>query len=76
MTVEVNHNTLETSEQGIFAAGDIVTGPASVVEAIAMGRTAASEIDKYLGGDGIIDKTLVAESPESKWTKQEGNRAE
>lgn len=40
-------------QKGVFAAGDIVTGPASVVEAIKTGREAASAIDKYLGGDGL-----------------------
>jgi NADPH-dependent glutamate synthase beta subunit-like oxidoreductase len=44
----------EISLKGVFAAGDIVTGPASVVEAIKTGREASSNIDKYLGGNGIM----------------------
>lgn len=44
---------------GIFAAGDVLTGTTSVIEAIAAGRTAAISIDKYLGGNGEIDETLV-----------------
>lgn len=43
-----------TDTAGVFAAGDCVTGPASVVKAIAAGREAAATIDKYLGGDGIV----------------------
>lgn len=43
-----------TNVEGIFAAGDCVTGPATVVEAIQGGKQAAAEIDKFLGGDGII----------------------
>ena len=50
---------LKTSVEGIFAAGDAVTGISFVIDAIARGRDAASEIDKYLGGDGDIDETLV-----------------
>jgi formate dehydrogenase beta subunit len=40
---------------GVFAAGDVVRGPSSVVEAIADGRKAAEAIDRYLGGKGIIE---------------------
>lgn len=49
---------LRTSEEGIFAAGDAVTGTKSVVEAIASGRRAAMSIDKFLGGDGNIEEKL------------------
>ena len=48
-----------TNRQGVFAGGDCVTGPATVIEAIAAGRKAAVAIDKYLGGRGIIDEVLA-----------------
>jgi len=51
-TVEVNMKTLATAAEGIFAAGDNVRGPATVVEAVGDGKTAAMAIDIYLGGDG------------------------
>jgi NADPH-dependent glutamate synthase beta subunit-like oxidoreductase len=35
--------------QGVFAGGDCVTGPATVIRAIAAGRVAAANIDEYLG---------------------------
>lgn len=54
-TVKVDPHTLATSGQGIFAAGDAVTGPSSIIEAIAQGRQVSSSIDKFLGGSGIID---------------------
>lgn len=38
--------------KNLFAAGDFVTGPATVVAAIAAGRDAARSIDRYLGGKG------------------------
>jgi NADPH-dependent glutamate synthase beta subunit-like oxidoreductase len=47
-----------TEASGIFAAGDCATGPASVIEAIAAGRTAAAEIDRYLGGDGQVQEEI------------------
>ena len=58
-TVQVNADTLATAREGVFAGGDAVTGPATVIEAIAAGRQAAISIDKYLGGSGIIDEALA-----------------
>jgi glutamate synthase (NADPH/NADH) small chain len=40
--------TLQTSKRGVFAAGDIVTGSATVILAMAAGRKAAHSIDEYL----------------------------
>jgi NADPH-dependent glutamate synthase beta subunit-like oxidoreductase len=53
--IKVNRDSLETEINGIFAGGDIVSGPASVIDAVGHGRKAARSIDKYLGGDGSID---------------------
>jgi len=58
-TIEVDPDTLATSKEGVFAGGDVVSGPASVIEAIAAGRQAAVSIDRYLGGRGEIDETLA-----------------
>jgi formate dehydrogenase (NADP+) beta subunit len=52
-TMEVDQY-LATTGEGIFAAGDNVRGPATVVEAIADGKKSAMAIDKYLGGDGVF----------------------
>jgi len=57
--VKVDYTTLETNRKGVFAGGDAVSGPASVIEAIASGRKAAISIDRYLGGKGIIDQPLI-----------------
>jgi len=59
--IVANDKTLETSRKGVWAGGDAVTGPASVIGAIAAGRKAASSIDKYLGGSGNIEETLTNE---------------
>jgi NADPH-dependent glutamate synthase beta subunit-like oxidoreductase len=53
-TIIVDTETLATSKEGVFAAGDAVTGPASVVQAIAVAKTATIAIDKYLGGKGVL----------------------
>jgi len=49
-TVEADNESLLTSREGVFAGGDVVTGPKTVVEAIAAGKAAAESIDKYLTG--------------------------
>lgn len=50
---------LEAKPAGVFAGGDLVSGPSSVIEAIAMGRRAASGIDRYLGEDGDISECFT-----------------
>ncbi len=60
-TIRANADTLVTSQPGVWAGGDAVTGPDSVIRAIAAGRKAASAIDRYLGGDGIIEEELTRE---------------
>jgi NADPH-dependent glutamate synthase beta subunit-like oxidoreductase len=56
--IQINPATMVTSKDGVFAGGDAVTGSASIIEAIAAGRKAATSIDKFLGGKGIIDRKL------------------
>ncbi len=52
-TIEVDSETLSTSLDGVFAAGDVVSGPAFVVNAIKSGHVAAESIDRYLQGMDI-----------------------
>ncbi len=61
---------LETSMEGVYAAGDVVTGTKSVIAAIAAGRTAAEEMDKYLGGNGDISEKLVDEETPNPYIGQ------
>ncbi len=49
-TINVHMATMETDMEGVFAAGDAVTGPATVIEAIGGGKRAAQSIDRYLSG--------------------------
>lgn len=57
--VIADENNLATDEPGIFAGGDVVTGPASIIRGIAHGRRGAESIDKFLGGNGDISETLA-----------------
>lgn len=52
-TIAVDPITLETSLPRIFAGGDVVSGPASVIEAVAAGKRVADSIDKKLRGENI-----------------------
>ena len=66
-TLQVDPETLATSREGVFAGGDVVSGPSSVIEAITMGRQAASSIDKYLGSSGMIEETLAPAKQPNPW---------
>jgi NADPH-dependent glutamate synthase beta subunit-like oxidoreductase len=57
--IKVDRYSLATSEHGIYAGGDSVRGPSSVIESIADGRQAAQSIDLLLGGNGDISETLI-----------------
>ena len=61
-TIQTSADTLATGNKNVWAGGDAVSGPASVIEAIAAGRKAASSIDKYLGGTGDISEVLAPPS--------------
>jgi NADPH-dependent glutamate synthase beta subunit-like oxidoreductase len=45
--------TLQTNRPKIFMAGDVVTGPSSVIGSMAQGREAAISIDRFLSGETL-----------------------
>jgi NADPH-dependent glutamate synthase beta subunit-like oxidoreductase len=49
-TISVDPLTLQTDDPDIFAAGDAVAGPSTVIEAIADGKQASISIDRYIRG--------------------------
>lgn len=49
-TFKVDPDILQTNVPGIFAGGDVVTGPATVIKAIATGKEAAESIDRFIRG--------------------------
>jgi NADPH-dependent glutamate synthase beta subunit-like oxidoreductase len=70
-TIKVDSSTMKTSIPGVFACGDIVNGPTSIVEAMTSGRKAAIAIDKYLGGSGNIALELVPSEKPNPWLGRE-----
>ncbi len=73
--VKINVQTLETSVPGVFAGGEAASGPASAVEAMAMGRKAADSIDKFLEGKGLADRPSAFndEEKDSFWMGEDKN---
>ena len=47
-TIKADDETMKTSRKGVFAGGDIVTGAATVIEAMGAGKKAAAAIDDFL----------------------------
>ena len=65
--------TLATGRAGIFAGGDVVSGPRTIIEAVAAGRRAAASIHEYLAGatDGeaeILAAVRYRTAPEATLT--------
>ena len=52
--LQVNPTTYETNVKGIFAGGDVVTGPSTVINALYSGKKVAIYIDRYCKGE-ILD---------------------
>ncbi|MDA8218755.1 MAG: FAD-dependent oxidoreductase [Dehalococcoidales bacterium] len=50
-TVTVNQFSMQTSQPGVFAGGDCVSGPATLIQAMAAGREAAHAMDRYVRGE-------------------------
>jgi len=66
--IATNPLTLETKIPGVFAGGDVATGPASVIEAIETGRRAAVSIDRYLHSKDLR-VGRESEVEETTWVK-------
>ena len=72
-SIAVQTGSLRTSVPGIYACGDAVYGTRTVIQAVAAGRDAASEIDKALGGSGDISEVLApVEMPDAFLGRIEG----
>ena len=68
-TIKSNPTTMATSVKGVFAGGDVVSGPRSVIQAVAAGRRAAEAIHEYLTGERIA-------RPEPRFNFTKGKRFE
>ena len=58
--IVTNPETGATNLPGVYAGGDIVTGSATVIEAMGAGRTAAAALDAYLTGSTATPATEAA----------------
>lgn len=61
--VVANNSTRIPDMEGVFAGGDCVTGPATVIRAIAAGKAAAANIDEYLGFNHEIKVSVDVPTP-------------
>ena len=71
-TLAVNPVTFQTSIAHVFAGGDAVTGPATVIEAVAAGHRAVEAIDRYLNGQDLeahADRPADDTTPASDWAE-------
>ncbi len=57
--VKVDKDTLATNKSGVFAGGDVITGPNTVIQAIAAGKKAAVMIDRYCSGEKLYQTPVV-----------------
>jgi NADH-quinone oxidoreductase subunit F len=81
--LQVDAETLATNLSGVFAGGDMVTGPNTVVDAIAAGKKAAVMIDRYLRGEKLkqpsvarLPKVYIEPSVISEEERSQATRAE
>lgn len=70
--IPVDQQTLETKIPGVFAGGDIATGPASIIEAVGAGRKAAVSIHLYLTGQDV-HSGREEDVEETTWVKEWGH---
>jgi heterodisulfide reductase subunit A-like polyferredoxin len=66
-TIQVDEVTYAASQPGVFAGGDAVTGPATVVEAVAAGKQAAVSISRFLKGQDLAEGRPMDLSPKKEY---------
>jgi heterodisulfide reductase subunit A len=52
-TFAIDEETLESNVSGVFAGGDVATGPKTIIDAIGAGHRGATSIDRYLRGEKL-----------------------
>lgn len=65
--VVVNPATLQTNRPGVFAGGDVITGPATVIEAVEAGKRAAYYIAEYVEGKELPTELEEPEDMGDDW---------
>lgn len=79
----VDPRTFATNRQGVFAGGDMVTGPNTVADALAAGKRAAAAIDRYVRGEALapepgphLPQTFLEPAEVSELQREQAVRAE
>ncbi len=79
-TITVDEETMATDIEGVFAGGDAVSGPDTVIGAVAAGKEAAISIDRYLQGEDMKTDRPVKREPvkdvDKKGIQQHARREE
>ena len=70
--IEVNPNTFQTGIANVFSAGDCVSGPATIIEAIAQAKTASVACHQYLSEEEVkgVQKEFISKKDNFKEQKQ------
>jgi len=71
-TVKIDPKTMMTGVDGLFAGGDCVTGPATLIEAIAAGNKAAESMNSYLQGSAATGGGLSFGGVDLKFQRSAG----
>ena len=58
--IAASTHTCATNAEGVFAGGDVVTGPNTIVDAMASGKEAAESIDRYIRGEDLETERGIA----------------
>jgi heterodisulfide reductase subunit A-like polyferredoxin len=66
-TIEVDETSYQTSREGVFAAGDVHTGPWIAIEAVGGGIEAAESIDRYLKGVDLTAERVLGKEAHDRW---------
>ena len=76
-TVKADPITFQTNIKGVFAGGDVVSGPATVIEAVAAGKEAAISIDRYLQGTDLKEgRPAIEGTRQGRAQKRSGEETE
>lgn len=66
-TIFADPVTCETGIEGLFAAGDAVSGPTSVIDAMALGRRAAESVRRFVDSEPLQDEAGTTHPPALLW---------
>ncbi len=69
--IEIDRGNFQTSKEGVFAGGEVVTGPGAAIDAMATGNKAAIVINQYLMGENISSIETIPDFNEEDIVKFE-----